>query len=402
VMVNSLTNPFPNGIVPLISAPKGLANNLGQTLNTMLHTQRTQETYNFNFGVEYELPRAVVVSAGYVGSRGLFLPLSQVDLNQLDLGTIASNGANLCLGGDPGCSVPNTWANILPATNANYGSATVPLWVSLQPYPQFGNGGYGSGNGILVHGYPGGDSEYSSLQTKLQKRLTQHFTTLASFTWSKLMTDDGNPPLGFVGSHAGAAQDWKNMKYEHSVSPQDVKYQFTWDVSYDLPVGKSRALKMNALGDAILGDWTMNAVAYLSTGVPINAPVVGASNSYFNQRTDLTCDPSKGAPHTAEVWFTSNCFAMPAGLFQAGTAPAYLDHVRTMGANDVDLSLFKSFTLWNEMKLRLDISSYNVANKAQFSAPTVSDATTGYPAFGNITSDINSPRQFQFGSRFTF
>jgi hypothetical protein len=402
VMVNSLSNPFPNGLVPLISSPKGLANNLGQTLNTMLHTQQTQETYNFNFGVEYELPHAIVLNVGYVGSRGLFLPLSQVDLNQLDLGTIASHGTNLCLGGDPGCSVPNTWANILPATNANYGASTVPLWVSLQQFPQFGNGNYGSGNGILVHGYPGGDSEYSSLQTKLQKRLTQHFTTLASFTWSKLMTDDGNPPLGFVGSHAGAAQDWKNMNFEHAVSPQDVKYQFTWDVSYDLPVGKGRALKMNAVGNAILGDWTMNGVAYLSSGVPINSPVVASPISYFNQRTNLTCDPSKGAPHTADQWFKSDCFAIPANQFQSGTAPAYLDHVRTMGANDVDLSLFKSFTLWNEIKLRLDISSYNVANKPQFAAPTVSDATTGYPNFGVITSDINAPRQFQFGSRFTF
>jgi len=402
VLLNSLSNPFPNGLVPLIASPKGLANNLGQTLNTMLHTQRTQETYNFNFGVEYEFPHAIVLSAGYVGSRGLFLPLSQVDLNQLDLGTIASHGNGLCLSGDPSCSVQNTWANIQPATNANYGMGTVPLWVSLQAYPQFGSGSYGSGNGILVHGYPGGDSEYSSLQTKLQKRLTQHFTTLASFTWSKLMTDDGNPPLGFVGSHAGAAQDWKNMKFEHAVSPQDVKYQFTWDVSYDLPVGKGRALRLNSVGDALLGEWTMNAVAYLSTGVPINSPVVGGGNSYFNQRTDLACDPSKGAPHKVSAWFNSACFVAPTDLFRSGTAPAYLDHVRTMGANDVDISIFKSFTLRNEMKLRLDISSYNVANKAQLAAPIVSDATTGYQNFGKITSDINSPRQFQFGSRFIF
>jgi len=27
--------------------------------------------------------------------------------------------------------------------------------VSLQQYPQFGNGGYGAGNGVNVHGYPG-------------------------------------------------------------------------------------------------------------------------------------------------------------------------------------------------------------------------------------------------------
>jgi hypothetical protein len=401
VMVSSLSNPFPNGVVPLITAPKGMANNLGQSLNTMLHTQHTQETYNFNFGVEYEFPHSIVLSAGYVGSRGLFLPLSAVDLNQLDLGTIASHGAGLCLSGDPSCSVANTWANIQPATNANSGMSTVPLWVSLQPFPQFGTGSYGSGNGIMVHGYPGGDSEYSSLQTKLQKRLTQHFTTLASFTWSKLMTDDGNPPLGFVGAHAGAPQDWKNTRFEHSISPQDVKYQFTWDASYDLPVGKGRALHLNPVGNAILGDWTANAVAYLSTGVPINSPVVG-NNPYFNQRLDMTCDPSKGAPHTATAWFNPTCFAIPASQFRSGTAPAYLDHVRTMGANDVDISLFKNFSLGGERKLRLDISSYNVANRKQLGAPNVSSASNNFQGFGNIGTTINSPRQFQFGSRFVF
>ncbi len=113
--------------------------------------------------------------------------------------------------------------------------------MSLQQFPQFGNGNYGAGNGVNVNGYPGGDSEYSSLQTKVQKRLTNHFTTLASFTWGKIMTDDGNPPLGFVGSHAGAPQDGKNMSLEHSISPQDVKYQFTWQASYDLPAGQRQS-----------------------------------------------------------------------------------------------------------------------------------------------------------------
>ena len=52
----------------------------------MLHSQRTQETYNFNFGVEYQFPHEFVLSAGYVGSRGLFLPLGVLDLNQLAVG----------------------------------------------------------------------------------------------------------------------------------------------------------------------------------------------------------------------------------------------------------------------------------------------------------------------------
>ena len=314
--------------------------------------------------------------------------------------------------------VPNTWANIQPVGNANFGADTVPLWVSLQRFPQFGSGNYGAGNGVLVHGYPGGDSEYSSLQTKIQKRMTKHFTTLASFTWGKIMTDDGNPPLGFVGSHGGSPQDAMNLNLEHSVSPQDVKYQFTWQVSYDLPVGKGRALNLNGLANSILGGWTANAVAYMSTGVPIASPIVGASTSYFNQRPNMKCDPGKGAPHTVDKWFTSDCFSTPGdnqSPFIAGNAPAYLDHVRTMGANDVDATFSKSFSLGKERSLRFEISSFNIANKVQLGAPGVSsqyplgptpeDPNGELPysgSFGKITNSINSPRQFQFGSRFTF
>jgi len=403
VLLNPLNNPFPNGLVPLLQNPTGLANNLGISLNTMFQSQRTPTIYNFNFGLEYELPHQVVLSAGYVGSRGLFLPLSSVDIDQLDLGTIGQYQSALL-----NSTVPNQWANIQPATNANYGSATVPLWVSLLPYPQFGNGNYGASNGINIHGYPGGDSDYSSLQTKLQKRLTKHFTALASFTWAKLITDDGNPPLGFVGNHLGAPQDQRNLNLEHSVSPQDVKYQFTGDVSYDLPIGHGRAVNLNGVGNAFLGGWTGNAIAYISTGIPIASPLVGAGLSYFNQRPDLTCDPSKGAPHTVATWFSPSCFAIPASSFVAGNAPAYLDHVRTMGAQDFDLSAYKHFSLGGERDLRFDIAAYNVANRAQLGMPGVPSITAVQTnpsvaaVFGLITTTVNSPRQFQFGSRFTF
>jgi hypothetical protein len=393
----SLSNPFPAGVVPLVGSSQGLSTYLGSPLSTMLHSQRTQTTYNFNFGWEYNFPHGVVLAAGYVGSRGLFLPLGGEDLNQLDLGTIGSYQTALV-----NTTVPNQWAAIQPSTNANYGAATVPLWVSLQEYPQFGSGASCCGSGVTIHGYPGGDSEYSSLQAKLEKRLSHHFTTLASFTWAKLITDDGNPPLGFVGYHNGAPQDWKNMNFEHSDSPQEVKYQFTWQASYDLPVGKGRAFSLNGPGNAVLGGWTVNGVVYLSDGVPINAPVVGAPFSYFNQRTNMVCDPSKGAPHTATEWFLPNCFTTPASPFVAGTAPDYLGNVRTMGAQELDLSLYKNFTIGKEKDLRLEVSSYNVTNKAQFSAPNVSSPSSGYVNFGQILSDSNTPRQFQFGSKFTF
>ncbi len=411
--IYSLTNPFPNGVVPFINHPSGYATNLGTTLNTVLHSQRTPTTYDFNFGFEWQMPGQMVLSMAYVGSRGLFAPFGVVDANTLSIETIQKYGAALCVDtSNPACQmVNNTWAPIQPSTNNNYGSSTVPLWVSLQEFPQFGSGSYGSGNGVLLNGDPVGDSDYSSMQIKLEKRLTHHFTTVEGFTWGKLITDDGNPPLGFVGDHLGAAQDIKDLQYEHSVSPQDIKYQFTGEVSYDLPIGKNRAISLHGVGDAVLGDWTANGIVYLSDGIPIASPTVGTpitGVSYFNQRPNLTCNPSFNAPHTVAHWFTPNCFQNPASPFVPGSAPAYLDHVRAMGAKDLDISLYKSFPMGEQRNLRFEISSYNITNTPQMgmpSVPAISDVLSQpsiAATFGQITDTVNQPRQFQFGARFTF
>ncbi len=169
-------------------------------------------------------------------------------------------------------------------------------------------------------------------------------------------------------------------------------------------MGVGRGLNLRGPANAFLGGWTANGIFYLSDGVPIASPIVGANVSYFDQRADLVCDASKGAPHTATAWFNPNCFALPASPFVAGTAPVYIDHVRTMGANDVDLSFYKTLSLGAERNLRFEISSFNIANRPQLGYPNVPSYTSGWAGnnFGTITNTLNTPRQFQFGSRFTF
>jgi hypothetical protein len=406
VMLNPLNNPFPAGVVQPTGSSLGPATNIGAGLSTVLHSPRTVTTYNFNLGFEIELPAKTVFSLAYVGSRGLFLPLGTVDLNTLPLQTIQQYNYGLCVTGEAGCvMVPNTWEPIFPATNPYYGAATVPQWLALEPYPQFNSGGFGSGVGI--NGYPGADSEYSSLQTKIEKRMSHHFTTLATFTWSKLMTDDSQPPLGFVGYHSGAPQDWRNLNLEHSVSAQDVKLQFNWQASYDLPIGKGRLLNLNGVTNSLLGGWTINTITYFSDGVPIASPT-GTGSPYFNQRVNLTCDPGAHPTHTAAQWFDFSCFSQPTSQFVPGSAPAFLSSLRTNGAHDLDASLYKNFTLGHERNLRLEVSSYNVANSVQFGYPSVfwnPQAQTDpsvMAGFGQIYNASNSPRQFQFGAKFTF
>jgi hypothetical protein len=405
----SLSNPFPGGLVEPTGSSLGPTTNLGSTLATVLHSPRTLTTYNFNFGIEYQFPHDTVLSAAYVGSRGLFLPLGSVDVNQFSLQSLQHYGTSLCVVPDSTCvMVPNKWEAIQPSTNGNYGLSTVPLWVSLQPYPQFGNGGYGGGNGVNVNGYAGGDSDYSSLQIKIEKRMTKHFTTLAALTWGKLISDDAAPPLGFVGYHGvGSPQDWKNLNLEHSVSAQDVKYQFNWQLSYDLPVGQGRAVNLSGFANQALGGWTINTIVYLSTGVPIASPN-GTEDPYFSQRVNLTCDPGKGAPHSVNEWFNYTCFSQPANLFAPGTAPAFLSSIRTDGAHDLDVSVYKNFKLPHEMNARVEASAYNFTNSVQMGYPNVfwNPSAASNPSvmagFGQITNASNTPRQIQFGARFTF
>jgi hypothetical protein len=79
-----------------------------------------------------------------------------------------------------------------------------------------------------------------------------------------------------------------------------------------------------------------------------------------------------------------------------------------MGARDLDISLYKIFEITERMKLRFDVASYNVFNKAQLGMPNVPDIESVRTqqdvrdSFGQVTNTVNTPRQFQFGVRFIF
>jgi hypothetical protein len=55
--------------------------------------------------------------------------------------------------------------------------------------------------------------------------------------------------------------------------------------------------------------------------------------------------------------------------------------------------------------LRFDVSAYNISNTPQYgypSVPSITGVQQQQLQFGLITNTINTPRQFQFGARFTF
>jgi hypothetical protein len=409
---NLITNPFPSGITEPTNGKLGPATNLGNAVNFVPHSAPEMTTYNFNFGLQYQFPHQTVLSVAWVGSRGLHLTFSNnvPDLNELSIETLAANQNTLTN------TVPFPYtAAITDPTAPLYGVTQVPQWVMLEKYPQFANGAPqlnspGGGGGVLDWGATWGDSIYHSMQVKVEKHLNHGFTTLASFTWGKLITDDDSGSLAFSGNNDAAPQDWQDLRLERALSTQDVPFYFSWELSYDLPIGENRAVPLHGWTDKAFGGWTISTVTAFSDGQPVATPT-GTLDPWFNQRPNVSGNCGTGAQKSVAAWFNYACMTEPTNMFVPGTAGAILPGIRTDGTHNLDLAIAKHFKFTESKDLQIRASAYNFTNSVQFGYPNVFWSPENFGQapnagdqadFGQITSQANTPRQLSFEARFTF
>lgn len=409
---NLITNPFPSGITEPTKGTLGPATNLGNEVNFVPHVAPEMTTYNFNFGVQYEFPHQTIVSVAWVGNRGLHLTFSNnvPDLNELSIETLAANQNTLTN------TVPFPYANaITDPTAPLFGVTQVPEWVMLEKYPQFANSppqllSPGGGGGVLDWGATFGSSIYHSLQAKAEKHLSHGFTTLASFTWSKLITNDDSGSLAFSGNNYATPQDWQDLKLERALSTQDIPFYFSWELSYDLPFGAGRIVDLHGWKNQAFGGWEISTVTEFSDGQPIATPN-GTLDSWFNQRPNIVGNCGTGAPKNINEWFNYACMSEPTNQFVAGTAGAILPGIRADGTHNLDLSIAKHFKFTEHKDLEVRAAAYNFTNSVQFGYPNVFWSPENFgeqpnagdqDGFGQITNQANNPRSMSFEARFTF
>ena len=369
-----LRDPYPAGFTASPGASQGLLTGVGSTLQAPLR-DRTRTPWNrqWNVTIQRELPWRTAVEVAYVGTAGHDLQTnteSGVNLNQLD-------PKYLELGSALNQLVPNPFYGIV-----NSGTLVAPQISraqSLRPYPQFTD--------IIPLQMTGATSIYHALQISANRRMSGGLMLAGSYVWSKAR-EEGE-------SH----QNSYDIRASRSVAAYDMPHRLVVSALYEVPFGRNRRFGASAPAvlDAVLGGWQINGIVTVQSGTPLT---ISASNTagLFNPVTRANWngqDPTLDGPGEDRLqrWFDTAAFSQPPA-FSFGNAGATFPTLRTDGVRNLDLSLFKHFTLAGGIRLQARVEAFNALDRVQFGSPNTSVTSS---SFGVVSSQANRPRQLQFG-----
>ncbi|MEK7754241.1 MAG: hypothetical protein AAB654_20115, partial [Acidobacteriota bacterium] len=328
---------------------------------------------------------SLLVQAAYSGSRGVHLgDGAGFQINQLPESALAQGNALQQL-------VPNPFFGIV--TNPGVlRSAQVARGQLLRPYPQFGS--------LTVFNPAAGGSTYHGFSAKVERRFAAGLGFLASYTTSKNISD----APATVGP-AAAHQDAYNRRADRSLVEENIAQRFTSSVTWELPVGRGRKLGMGWSGplDALAGGWQINALVSMQSGAPLvitNSPNTARALG-GTQRPNST---GIGAAMDGSVQSRLNGYLNPAAfsapaLYTHGNVSRTLPDARGPRGSNIDLSIFKIFTLRESLRLQFRAEMFNATNTPNFGLPNGGFGTAN---FGLITGQSNRPRQVQLALRLYF
>ncbi len=252
--------------------------------------------------------------------------------------------------------------------------------------------------GAVQGQFSAGVADYNSLQVKADKRFSRGLSFFFGYTYSKCM-DNGPAPFN-LGRNNQSPQDPRNLDAERAVCGNDVRHNYVGTVNYELPIGKGKAFlsDANAVVDAFLGGWQINAIYTGRTGLPVNVVVNSVAGTSL--RPNLIGDPNVDNP-TLSNYFNTAAFTKT-GVTDAKPGNAGRNILRGPAYSNLDFSTFKTFNLSRireGMNFEVRFEFFNVTNTPHFANP---NSVLGGGNFGKVTSTIGNARIIQFAGKFNF
>jgi len=249
-----------------------------------------------------------------------------------------------------------------------------------------------------------GNTDFNALEASLTRQMSNRLRYQISYTWSHNMAN-------YVDNLTGTSTPQNAYDYSHEMSnsTQDVRNRVVGNATWALPIGRGGWVMNNdSIASRVIGDWQLNAIVSLQTGIPFNVTAPDTSSTGGNHAfyPDCVGDPFAGASTNPKDYAGGNspgffinraAFAQPApGAF--GTCRPRMFH--GPGSENVDLSLFKGFALGDQMRIELRGEFFNAFNHANFANPSADYSSPG--SFGKVTATVGNPREIQLAAKFYF
>ena len=239
----------------------------------------------------------------------------------------------------------------------------------------------------------GFSSNYQSLQLQLNRRFNGGLGVITSFTWGK--------GLGYQTADDGNLLFWIDQRHNYAPNDYDHRLNFEESLNYVLPFGPGKRWLNSGIASSLIGGWQLAAIVSLYSGLPFN---VTANNGTLNvPSTGQTQMANLVAPFhalhgvgAAHPWFDPSSFAQPAGCPKTGACPiAYGSVLGNVGRNAYygpgyiqdNLSVFKTFAIWESVSLEARADAFQLSNSPQFASPQGSITST---TFAKVTSTVGS------------
>jgi len=358
-----ITNPFPTPV----PTPKNVAFPLPVVVVSLdpSGTYKVPATYNFNLTLERQVAKDWLVRLSYAGSHSSHVATSLQE--------------------NPAVYIPGS----------TLGTDARRIFQSFSGI---------TFDSQAVNGH------YNSLQAGVEKRLSQGFTILANYTWSKSLDDlPFNQSVTGPGPNAsGTAYPWYFPKASAlDYGPADFNRGQRFVISYVWQLPTLHGSGMAAR--EILGGWQLTGLFQAQNGQPLTV-TAGQDRSLTGLGVDrsVVVGPALGPGACGSSapcvnYLNPSSFQLPP---TAATASPYIlafgdfgkGAINGPGAMTWDMGLFRSFTFHERFTVQLRGEYFNIFNRANFNNPTTAISSGG---FGSITGSAD-PRIGQVALKFLF
>jgi carboxypeptidase family protein len=421
---NQVIRTLPNLTVPVsISFPRTQPSDMQRRIETGLDEGLVAPVNHvWNFTIERELPKGLVVGFNYTGRLGRNLlaqrdamalsdlvdPVSGVDFYTAmgQLQTLRATFPQFCIASTSVCGVPyNTIQNIPYFENifsaANLGaplssffgaayaglSATQTLFrritrsdksdtTTTQDLIEFFTGKsffYNPQYGALSTWGTFGNSNYHGASITVRQRLRGILWDF-NYTFSHSLDDASG--LQANGSFSGSALVLNpvRQRFSHAASGFDIRHQINVNAVYELPFGRGKMFGATAgrALDAVIGGWQLSGIFRWNTGLPVSGPFDNGhwatnwqvSSGMMLTRNITPCVTTGSTTQSPKLFGGCQTY-----VYQSFRSPlpgeiGTRNIIRLPGYVNADMGLAKSFTMpYNEKhRLQLRWEVFNVTN----------------------------------------